>query len=224
MGVTAKDPGGSDDFEPVPQGAWQAVCIAVIDLGTQVNPLFNKEVYKVLVMWEFGEHRINIAKEGEPENEMPMVISKMYRLSLHVKADLRKDLEAWRQKAFSEDELQGFDLSKLLKANCNIQVVHNKKQTRDGERTYANVNAIMGLMKGQAKLEPEHDPICWEIDKGEPIPDSIPDWIANMIRMSPEYRMMHPDQGAYQGQQPAEPDSFAQADDPGYNPDDDIPF
>ena len=60
MGLTAKDPGGSDDFEPVPQGAWQAVCCAVFDLGTQVNPLFNKEIYKVLIMWEFPEHRITI--------------------------------------------------------------------------------------------------------------------------------------------------------------------
>lgn len=224
MGLTAKDPGGSDNFEPVPAGAWQAVCIAVVDLGTQKNPLFNKEIYKVLIMWEFPEHRINIAKEGEPDNFMPMVISKIYRLSLHQKANLRQDLEAWRQKPFSEEELQGFNLSKLLEVNANIQVVHVTKKTNSGEKTYANINAIMGLMKNQSKLKPDHDPVMYEIDSGDMVPENIPNWIDNLIRVSPEYQKIHPDQSQYQGSQqpmnggPPEPEGG----DPGY--DDDIPF
>ncbi|MBW1812173.1 MAG: hypothetical protein JRJ39_00495 [Deltaproteobacteria bacterium] len=224
MGLTAKDPGGSDNFEPVPAGAWQAVCIAVVDIGTQINPLFNKEIYKVLIMWEFPEHRIDISKEGEPENDMPMVISKLYRLSLHQKANLRQDLEAWRQKPFSEEELQGFDLSKLLGVNANIQVVHVTKKTSSGDKTYANINAIMGLMKNQTKLEPDHDIVIYEIDSGDMVPDSIPDWIANLVRTSPEYQKLHPDQGQYQGsQQSSDIPPGAETGDPGYD-DDTIPF
>jgi len=223
MGLTAKDPGGSDNFEPVPSGAWQAVCIAVVDLGTQLNPLYNKEIYKVLVMWEFPEHQVDVSREGEPEKSMPMVISKMYRLSLHQKANLRQDLEAWRQKPFSEEELQGFNLSKLIGVNANLQIVHVKKQTSSGEKTYANINAIMGLMKGQVKIDPEHNTIMYEIDSGDPVPDDLPDWIANMVRMSPEYQQLHPDQSQYQGsQQPPSEAPSAESGDPGY--DDDIPF
>ncbi len=224
MGLTAKDPGGSDDFKPVPAGAWQAICCAVVDLGTQLNPLFNKEVYKVLIMWEFPEHRIQMQKEGEPEREMPMVISRMYRLSLHIKSDLRQDLEAWRNKPFDESELQGFNLSKLLGANANIQVVHVKKQVSGKEKVYANVNAVMSLMQNQTKLDPEHETIMYEIDSGEPLPDLLPDWIGNIIRLSPEYRKLHSDDGQYPGAQNSSQDEPPPSNTGGPPYDDEIPF
>ena len=43
MGFTAKDSGGSGDWEPVQRGVFQAVCYAVIDLGTQFNQLYGNE-------------------------------------------------------------------------------------------------------------------------------------------------------------------------------------
>ncbi len=224
MGLTAKDPGGSDDFQPVPYGVSQAICCAVVDLGTQLNPLFNKEAYKVLIMWEFPEHRIQIQKDGELEKEMPMVISRMYRLSLHVKSDLRKDLEAWRQRPFDEKELEGFNLSKLLGVNANIQVVHVKKQVSGKEKVYANVSAIMGLMKNQTKLDLEHEEIMYEIDSGEPLPDLLPDWIGNIIRLSPEYRKLHSDDGQYPGAQNSSQGEPAPSGTGGPLYDDDIPF
>lgn len=221
MGMTAKEPKGGDNFEPIPKGVHQAICIGLFDLGTQHNPMFNKSAHKVMVMWEFPDHRINIAKEGEPEEEMPMVLSKEYTLSLHKKANLRSDLEGWREREFTPEELDGFELKVLLGVNCMIQVFHKTKGEGEDARTYANVKSIMKLQKGTAKREPEHEPILFDLDEQQPIPDGIPDWIADKIRASEEYRAYGQQSSrGYPGAQPDYP-----GDDPGYNPeDDDIPF
>lgn len=222
MGMTAKEPKGGENFEPIPKGVYQAICIGLFDLGTQNNPMFQKSAHKVMIMWEFPDHRIDVEKEGEPTRNMPMVLSKEYTLSLHRKAHLRSDLEGWREKEFTPEELDGFKLKVLLGVNCNIQVFHKvKNEGTNDERTYANVKAIMKLPKGMKKREPEHEPILFDLDEEKPIPDGIPDWIADKIRMSEEYRAygVQSNRGYPGAQEPDYPQ-----DDPGYNPDDDIPF
>ena len=75
MGMTAKAPKGGENIEPIPAGLQQGVCIGLIDLGTQHNPLFNKSAHKIMVMWEFQEHRIEFEKDDK-QIEMPMILSK----------------------------------------------------------------------------------------------------------------------------------------------------
>ncbi len=222
MGLVAKDKKGGEDFTPVPAGVSQAICIGIWDLGTQHNEMYNKDVHRCMIMWEFPEHRISIEKEGEPKREMPMVLSKEYTVSLHSKSSLRKDLEGWREKQFTEVELDGFELKVLLGVNCMIQVIHNTKGEGEDKKTYANVNSIMKLQKGITSLEPEHEPVLFDLDNGEPIPDSTHDWIANKIRKSPEFQEANPESSrGYPGSQPSYPEDG----DPGYTPDDDdIPF
>lgn len=82
-----------------------------------------------------------------PDNK-PFIVQKRYTLSLHEKAGLRKDLESWRGKSFTGDELQGFDLEVLIGICCLLNVPRNVLQVnRDGD-TYANVVSIMRLPKG----------------------------------------------------------------------------
>ena len=69
---------------------------------------------------------------------------------MHEKAALRKDLESWRGKPFTAQELEGFDLEALLSVGCFINVMH---QTREGQ-TYANVAAVMRLPKGMTAPSP----------------------------------------------------------------------
>ena len=40
-------------------------------------------------------------------------VARVYTLCLHERAALRKDLESWRGRKFTEQELDGFDLEKL---------------------------------------------------------------------------------------------------------------
>jgi hypothetical protein len=142
MPVVATDPGGKE-FTPAPEGLHSAVCVDVVDLGMQPNK-FNPEKpqHKVRLVWQI--------EETDPENNKRFIVSQMYTLSLHEKASLRKDLEGWRAKKFTADEGKGFDLEKLLGVPCQVQIIHNVSETNG--KTYANVQAIVPLGKGMARL------------------------------------------------------------------------
>lgn len=81
-----------------------------------------------------------------------MVVQR-YTLSLHEKSKLRPMLEAWRGRKFTNEELEGFDLERLLGANCQVQVCHNISS--DGQ-VYANVQAVVPAAKGAAKMAVNH--------------------------------------------------------------------
>jgi hypothetical protein len=123
----------------------------VIDLGTQTTEFQGKQkkARKVMLAWElFGED-----EEGVPlkmDDGRPLTISKRYTLSLSEKASLRADLEAWRGRAFTEDELQGFDLKALLGVYGLLNVTHSTK----GDKTYSNVAGISPLPKAMREHRP----------------------------------------------------------------------
>lgn len=129
------------DFTPAPEGTHQGVCVDVYDLG-DVETQFGVK-HKVEISWQISERM---------ENGKPFLVSKRYTASLHEKAALRHDLEAWRGKAFTEDELDRFDLENLLSVNCLISVIH-KKGSKGG--TFANVTNVAPLMKGLVKMTAE---------------------------------------------------------------------
>ena len=171
--------------EPVPAGIHQAVCYAIIDLGTQDpnNPKF-KASRKVLIIWELPHETINT-----PDGSKPRVISCEYTLSIGKKANLRAVLESWRGKQFTPEELSGFDLKKLLGANCQLNVIHKAGKV-DPSRTYARIQGVVPLVKGMSPAKPVSDLIFWDIPENGVIniPDSIPEWIRGKIVASEEYK------------------------------------
>ena len=124
-------------FTPAPAGAHPAVCCDVVDLGDITIEYQGKAKtqHKIKIVWQIEELRA----DGHPHQ-----IRKQYTLSLHDKASLRKDLEAWRRKQFTEEELRGFDVEQLLDKPCLLNVIHREANGN----TYANVSAIMRLPKG----------------------------------------------------------------------------
>jgi len=130
----------SSQFEPAPEGLQQAVCVDIVDLGMVKTEFGDKHM--VRIVWQVP----TVAKTGERHQ-----VAGRYTVSLHKKAKLRQHLEMWRGKAFTGDELKGFDLEKLLGANCQMQVVHN---VADEGRVYANVQAIVPCLPTMKKLEP----------------------------------------------------------------------
>jgi hypothetical protein len=202
MGLIVKENGGGG-FAPVPEGVHRAICYSVYDMGTHFNEKFGKSAHSVLFVWEIPDERIDIERDGETQN-LPRAISKKYTLSLNEKANLRKDLQTWRGKSFTAEELAGFDLQKVLGKSCQLQVIHNTT----GEKTYANIAAILPLPKGSAPLVPENPTRFYSInDNGDKIPEGTPDWITDIIKDSDEWTSI------------ARP-----AGDSDRPPDDDIPF
>lgn len=189
MGFVASDNGGGD-FKKVPQGVHMARCYSLIDLGTQLvrSQHGDKELHKIRIAWElFGEDDDGKALTVERDGVvLPMTISKSYTLSLNEKANLRKDLESWRGKAFTDEEAKGFDITKLLNAYCMINVTHSETNGK----TYANVASITPIPSAlkNAKPAPFHELVVFDLD--------APDWdvfskfhekLQDAIKSSPEY-------------------------------------
>lgn len=166
MGTIAKDSGG--DFELTPAGTHLAICYLVADIGRQETGYGTKP--KIVIGWELPNE---LMKDGRPFG-----CSQMYTLSLSEKAMLRRDLEAWRGRPFSETEMDGFDVKNVLGKPCTLTIVHNKT----GDRTYANVTAVAGVMKGLSIPQRHNDIVYYNMDD----PDNgayerLPKWIQTKI-------------------------------------------
>jgi hypothetical protein len=127
------------DFENHPEGQALAVCVDVVDLGQVENKKWGKVQQKVAIVFHSQEK----TKDGKP-----FEIWERFTASLDEKAHLRKFLQGWRGKAFTQDELLSFDLEKLIGVGAFIQVVHNTS----GDKTYANIGSIMLPPKGTVKM------------------------------------------------------------------------
>lgn len=138
MAFVVKEP--ASQFEPAPEGLQQAVCVDIVDLGMVKTEFGDKHMVRII--WQVP----SLSKTGERHQ-----VASRYTVSLHKKAKLRQHLEMWRGKAFTPDELKGFDLEKLLGANCQMQIVHN---VADEGKVYANVQAIVPCLPGTSKLLP----------------------------------------------------------------------
>jgi hypothetical protein len=179
MGLIAKEIGGGSDYTPVPEGTFQALCNMVVDLGLQNTTYQGKDTIKhqCWIRWELPTERLEITDKNGAETDVAMSIGKMYTVSLHEKSNLRKDLEGWRGRAFTAEELQGFDLFKLAGAACQVSVVHVKRN----DKTYANVVAVAGWPKGLAKPKAtETGIILYSLDQPEHYPD-LPQWLRDKI-------------------------------------------
>lgn len=177
MSLIAKEK-GSSKLPPMPEGSYTAVCYGVIDLGVQTVKFENseKEQDQVLILWAFPGETVEI--DGE---EKPRTISKTYTKSLHERSGLRKDLKSWRGREFTEEELKGFSLTKILGAACMLQIIH--KETKAG--TFANIASIMSLPKGMPAPACDMPPVVFDADESsEAELAALPEWIQNKITES----------------------------------------
>lgn len=126
------------NYIPAPQGVHRAVCVDVVDMGKVDTQWGAKPMLRI--HWEIEE---------EMGDGKRFVVAQRYTASLHQKSTLRKDLEVWRGRPFTAEELRGFDLEKVIGIPCNLQVMHNTK----GDKTYANVAGIMPP-RGDDRIEP----------------------------------------------------------------------
>ena len=138
MSFFAEDTGGS--FERCPPGMHLARCYRIIDLGTQKTEYMGqtKYLHKIMLGWELHGNRDN----GSPlkmNDGRPFAIFKNYTLSWSEKANLRLDLQSWRGKPFTNEEMRRFDLETVLGAWCMVNVI---ERAGTNGKTYANVSGV----------------------------------------------------------------------------------
>lgn len=127
------------EYTPPPEGIFRGVCVDLVTGLKVQTPWGLKD--KVKLFWEIDEPRA----DGKP-----FVVQKSYTPSLDSKSNLYKDLLTWRGKAFSDEELKGFDLEKVVGVSCQIVIQH--RETEKG--TFANVMTVTRLMKNMEPLRP----------------------------------------------------------------------
>jgi hypothetical protein len=130
-------------FQIAPTGSHLARLYRIIDLGTHKSDYKGKisMLRKVKFFWELH------GDDLKTEDGKPLIQTRNYTLSLGEKASLRKDLETWRGKSFTEDELRGFDLSNLLDKWCMVTITHRES---NGD-TYADAVSVTPVPSVVAK-------------------------------------------------------------------------
>jgi hypothetical protein len=196
---------GASNFTPAPAGLHRAVCYRLVDLGTQQREWKGqrKTARRVMLSWELADEFMD---DGNPYS-----VSNFYTWSMSEKANLRKDLEAWRGRQFEAIDFgpEGrFKPINLLGAPCMLNVVHGQKQSGD---TRVEIASITPLAKGLEKPTPKNAKVFFDLDNfDQAVFDGLSDKIKASIMQSPEYAAIKSG-----GSRPMAPRD---------NLDDDIPF
>lgn len=170
---------GNTSIPKLENGVYTAISSMMIDLGGQKSLLDNNIRRKFMMVWNIVGEFVEVNKE-----QLPRVMSKEYTLSLNEKSNLRKDLQAWRGQAFTEDELQGFDILKIMNKPCQLQIINEEKNGK----TYNNISAIMAMPKGMT-VELLDETTVFITNNAETWKnwEKIPKWIQDKIKKSEGY-------------------------------------
>lgn len=203
--MTLKYPvnGGGGDFKRLAAGSHIAVCNLVCDVGLQPgSQAFPKPKRKVYIRFEVPAERVEYDKDGVT-HEGPQTIGSFFTASMNEKSILRKALEGWRGRAFSDAEAADFDVAAILGKACMLSVVEDSFNGK----TYSNIASISALPKGTPAPTAENPLLFYSDDKRDQY-DALPKWLREKI----------------DGQlEPEAPKAKAQANETGFH-DDDIPF
>jgi hypothetical protein len=206
MGRHATDTGGGD-FKQAPAGSHIARCIKLVDIGThhgeyQGTPTVRNQF---ICQWELPNETMEIDGESKP-----LIVSKFYTNSLSEKANLRRDLESWRARPFTTEELAKFDLMKILGAPAMLSIVHNEKGK-------AKIVGVSSVPKGVSVPEQVNPSSAFWIDEwNDSAFHALSEGLQKMIVDSDEYKAAFTPPGQRAAQQEAAK---------GVDPlDDDIPF
>ena len=188
MGLIAKDSGGGN-FTPVSPGMHLARCYRIVDMGTQTTEFAGQTKHLHKVMLQFEVHGED--EDGKPlvtTKGEPMSISKNFTLSLAEKATLRKDLETWRGRPFTENERAGFQLENLLGVWAMISIIKAMGKDNKEYTNIANINSVPKAMKANL---PEGYNKCagFYIDKPDmALFETFSDNLQAKIAKSPEWQ------------------------------------
>jgi hypothetical protein len=170
--------------EIVPSGTHIARCYSMIHIGTVEWEWQGETKYsnKIRVTFELPHEMRDFSGE-----QKPMVISKEYTLSLHEKSNLRRDLEGWRGKSFTNKELAHFDTTNLISKECNISIIH--KTSKSGNE-FAQIGSISGITKGTDCPKQFNDSFIfnYEDNFNEDWLELQPKWIQDQIKGTDEYK------------------------------------
>jgi hypothetical protein len=208
--------GGGGNFERCPVGSHLARCYRIIGLGTQRSEYKGQVKFlpKVMLGWEIFAYD----EDGKPKNMSdgrPFGLFKNYTLSWSEKATLRLDLQSWRGKAFTPEEMRRFDLANVMGAWCMINVVERQGMNGNTYSNVANVMPVPAHLKQLGLPEAYNKNEMFNINEPNmEMFNGFSDNLKKKIEASPEWQKIL-------GKAAVQPGSISQA---ASTDDDDIPF
>ena len=204
MSLTISGEGGGGDLPNLQPGIYQGTCYSIVDLGT------TDQEYKGVTSKKTRVHLcFEITHALDPEDNQitmedgrPFGVFKTYTASLFEAAALRKDLESWRGKSFTEQELKGFDISNLIGCTAKIEVGHTAA-TEFSPGGKPKILALREPRDGVQKVDTINDAVIFDLDvylddfRGKQGPESkamcdifdgLPTWQQGDIQNSYEFQ------------------------------------
>lgn len=180
--------GGGETFL-VPAGTHIALCNMVVDLGLQPshpNARFQKNQYQAFIGFELPNEHIEYQKDGKTHRRTAD-IGKFFTVSMHEKANLRKALESWRGRKFTDEEASKFDIGSIVGKGCQINVIH---ATKDGNVRHS-IDVILGWPKGLVMPGFSQRPIYYAPDDRSMYED-LPEWLKKKVdaQIKPEEKTL----------------------------------
>ena len=160
--VPEKRSGGGDYILP-PEDNHPAVCVGVIDLGTQRQPKYQsaemEDVHLIYLLWELVEI------EGQP------VLGRQFRASLHEKSGLRHFVNSW---VGQQRDGEKFNVFSLAGKPCLLNVIHEVKE----KGTFARIEGATPLPRIKGKpmelSAPSHEPVALTVEEFAEVPKWVP--------------------------------------------------
>lgn len=166
---------------PIEPGVYMAVCIGFIDLGEQYSEKFKSYTNKGMYVWEIPSETIEIDGEQKPRQ-----LSKEFTISASSKSNLRKFIETWNSKSYSDEDFMEFDVFEQVGKPCQLNVVLNET------KEYSNVDNLMPIPKGFPAPTTGTKLIKWDMEAwNDEIFAELPEWIQEKIKKSTQYQKNH---------------------------------
>lgn len=184
-------PKSQSDRPPAPKGNHLAICVRILDLGTQREDWKGKEKLnrKVRFGFELPEERHVFSEE---KGEQPFMVDTTYNLSSFDGSNFYKTMESWNGEAPDEN----FDIEDMLGKPCMVNITHTKKE----DKVYANIESITPVPKAVLKAgvpDPENPLTYWSVENGRnAIFKELPDFLKKIAESSIEWNTESPDDAA----------------------------
>lgn len=187
MSINARNTGTVREL--IEPGNYIARCYSMIEIGTVSEVIMGtaKMLHKVRIGWELPTEKKVF---DQAKGEQPLIIDQEYTLSMNEKSNLRKMLESWRGKGFTQKEAECFDITKLLGVPCMLNIIHKASKT-NAERFYDQIAGVTSVPRGMVVPDQITPMQVLSFDSFDSkVFDLLPEFIKNKITSSREYAAM----------------------------------
>jgi hypothetical protein len=129
-----------------PAGQFVAVCYDVADIG-EIKTQFGSK-HKVLIDYQLPVN--------DPATGLPYTCGMTFTKSMNEKANLRKHMETWRGRPYTEEQIKArVPIGKMKGVPALITITH---KTQPNGKTYANIIGVSMVPEQMRNMVPAIDP------------------------------------------------------------------